>query len=174
MKYWFVILLFAASSLLFIGNAPAQQADNAAQTLEDLRMQLADLDDDVARMKVRQEQLKIESDPEHIRRFFAGVGSTDPQAMREARRRELQAESDRITARLEQLSGRRTRLESAITDAQSRAYQQSAFQAVKLGETDRSLFPTGGRALLVTTVVLLLIGTIAFVMLMRSQRNDER
>jgi cell division protein FtsB len=169
-KLGIALILFTTALILFCGKIQAQEAESAASTLEDLRMQLIDLDDNAAQLRIQLERLNSDLDPDNIRRHFSAVGSTNPEQLREGRRRELQAEKDRLVAHLDQLAARRTRLEAAIADAQAKAYQQSAMgQAAAILNIQQSSSLTGRRALFAATLVPLLIGAIA--LWLRRQRN---
>jgi len=66
--------------------------------------------------------------PENIEHSLAGVGSTRPEELREARRRQLSIERDGVVAQLKTAETSRTRLEAALANAEVLAYQQSARQ----------------------------------------------
>lgn len=114
------LILVSASDIL------AQNRPSAAETAEQLRAQLRDVQAEEADLRARAQQLDWDLKPENIERHFAGVGSTRPEELREQRRRLLQNEKDRVLARLEQLAASRSRLESAIITADAQAYNQSA------------------------------------------------
>jgi hypothetical protein len=64
--------------------------------------------------------------PENIERSLAGVGSTRPEELREARRRQLTIEKNGALAQLRILESTHQRLQTAIANAEALAYQQSA------------------------------------------------
>lgn len=115
------VLLFT-----FIIGAHAQQPSTAAESAEKLRAQLLEVQAKEQDLQVRAQQLDEALKPENIERSLAGVGSTRPEELREARRRQLQIERDSITSQLQVLETSRMRLEAAIRDADARAYQDSA------------------------------------------------
>jgi len=115
------VLLFA-----FAIAAQAQQHTNAAESADQLRLQLIDVQAKEESLRTRAQQLDEALKPENIERSLAGVGSTKPEELRESRRRQLQIERDGVTAQLKVLEASRTRLEAAIRDAETRAYQESA------------------------------------------------
>ena len=118
-----VFLLF----LTFISTtAYAQAPASAAESAEKLRLQLIEVQAKEESLRARAEQLDEALKPENIERSLAGIGSTRPEELREARRRQLQAERDGITAQLQTLETSRLRLEAAIRDAEARAYHESA------------------------------------------------
>lgn len=115
-----VLVLMSAAGVRADGDS------NAAQTAENLRTQLYQVQTEEADLQTRLQQLDSDLRPENIERHFAGTGSTRPEELREQRRRWLQSEKERAIARLDQLAMSRTRLESAIIMAEAEAYQQSA------------------------------------------------
>ena len=104
----------------------AQTSPSAAQEVQRLRNDLSQLQDLEAEIKMRLVELDQELRPENIERYFAGVGSTRPEELRETRRKKLQTEKDRLQAQLGEIGQDRTRLESAIVNAETRAYYESA------------------------------------------------
>ena len=112
--------------LTFSGAVQAQQAPSAAENADRLRAQLLEIQTKQDDLKARAEYLDEALKPENIEHSLAGIGSTRPEELREARRRRLQKERDGITSQLAVLETSRLRLESAILDADARAYQQSA------------------------------------------------
>lgn len=120
MKTTVVLLLV----LMFTVSASAQE--KAAESVEKLRAQLLEVqtkeEDLRARLAVLDEAIK----PENIERSLAGVGSTKPEELREARRRQLSIQRDGVMAQLKTLETSRQRLETAIANAEARAYQESA------------------------------------------------
>jgi uncharacterized protein YlxW (UPF0749 family) len=126
MKLNTVLLLFISLILVSAPDILAQNRPGAAETAEQLRAQLRDAQAEEADLQARAQQLDWDLKPENIERYFAGVGSTRPEELREQRRRLLQNERERVLARLEQLLASRSRLETAIVTADAQAYNQSA------------------------------------------------
>jgi hypothetical protein len=116
-----LILMFAAS-----GYAQEQPPTTAAESLEKLRAQLLDVQAKEQELRDRAQQLEESLKPENIERSLAGVGSTRPEELREHRRRQLTKERDGVLAQLKVVETSRQRLETAILNAQGRAYQESA------------------------------------------------
>jgi len=98
--------------------------------------------------------------PENIERSLAGVGSTRPEELREARRRQLTIEKNGLQAQLQTLETGRVRLEAALANAEALAYQQSArptqmmsassprrYQLLMLGSGSLAVLALGGGAL---------------------------
>jgi hypothetical protein len=118
-----VFLLF----LTFISTtAYAQEPTSAAESAEKLRLQLIEVQAKEEALRARAEQLDEALKPENIERSLAGIGSTRPEELRETRRRQLQKERDGVAAQLQTLATSRLRLETAIRDAEIRAYHESA------------------------------------------------
>lgn len=146
---------------------PAQDAGNAVQ-IENLRAQLRDVTAREADYKIRLDQLNWDLKPENIERYFSGVGSTRPEELREARRRQLQTEKDAIVAQLEQLESSRMRLEGAIQVAETQAYQQGTIGKASL-LVQRAW--GGHRVLVLTGIVLVaaLVGMLVLIPLVRAR-----
>ena len=111
-----VLLILLVTSAL---NAQAQPR-SAAEEAENLRLQLLDLQTQEENLRARAVQLDEALKPENIERSLAGVGSTRPEELREARRRQLQIERDGITSQLKILETSRMRLEASLRDADAR------------------------------------------------------
>jgi hypothetical protein len=119
----FAVLLF----LTFISTSGyAQEPTTAAESADKLRLQLIEVQGKEEALRARAEQLDEALKPENIERSLAGIGSTKPEELREARRRQLQTERDGIAAQLQTLETSRLRLEAAIRDAETRASHESA------------------------------------------------
>jgi hypothetical protein len=116
-----LILMFAAS-----GYAQEHPPATAAESLEKLRAQLLDVQAKEEELRERARQLEESLKPENIEHSLAGVGSTRPEELREYRRRQLTKERDGVLAQLKVVETSRQRLETAILNAQGRAYQESA------------------------------------------------
>jgi DNA repair ATPase RecN len=168
-----ILILSLALLLMFAAVVAAQESGNAAEQLEKLRMQLSDVHDREAELKIRLEQLEYDLKPENIERYFNAVGSTRPEELREARRRQLQTEKDRVLAQLDQLSASKARLETAITNAQARAYQESALGAVALQpESNRgSHFLTLARTLVAVGILLMAVAILVLRLMIRRNRH---
>jgi hypothetical protein len=165
-----VILLMA---LLLISAERVRALDNpsAAATLDDLRLQLSDLDYKEADLKIRLEQLDSDLKPENIERYFNGYGSTRPEELREARRRQLQIEKNNLLAGLERISSERVRLTAAVADAQARAYHESAQTAAAMQTLQRQQFLTPNRKVIGISVLLVELGSLVLWIKMRRRRR---
>ena len=124
--------------LLFTPNVFAQET--AAESAERLRGQLLEVQAKEEELRHRLAELDEAIKPENIERSLAGVGSTRPEELREARRRQLSIQRDGVLAQLKTIETSRQRLEMAIADADARAYQQSAQPNI----TDQALVAAPG------------------------------
>jgi hypothetical protein len=159
MRRFLSLTVLLAVVLLCGIQASAQDTASAAQNAENLRAQLRDTQLKEAELKYRLNQLDYELKPENIERYFAAVGSTRPEELREHRRRQLQLEKDALTSQLQSLGESKIRLETAITRADALTYQQSALGSTSLMLTN---VWSGHRGLVLTGVVAL----VAFVSLL--------
>jgi len=123
-KLGFVLLLMFAFAL----NAYAQETTSAAEQVDKLKAQLLEVQGKEEGLRTRLQQLDEAIKPENIEHSLAGVGSTRPEELREARRRQLSIERDGVVAQLKTAETSRTRLEAALANAEVLAYQQSARQ----------------------------------------------
>jgi Skp family chaperone for outer membrane proteins len=126
MKVKSILLLVLLLILAASGYAQEQAPATAAESLEKLRAQLLDVQAKEQELRDRAQQLEESLKPENIERSLAGVGSTRPEELREYRRRQLTKERDGVLAQLKVVETSRQRLETAILNAQGRAYQESA------------------------------------------------
>ena len=98
-----------------------ERLSRAETRAEGLRAQLRDVQEKEADLQSRAQQLDYESTPEVIERSLAITGSTRPEDLREARRKQLLAEKDRVQSQLNLLATSRARLETAIANADAEA-----------------------------------------------------
>ena len=153
-----VFLLF----LTFISTPGyAQEPISAAESAENLRLQLIDVQAREEALRDRALQLDEALKPENIERSLAGIGSTRPEELREARRRQLQAERDGIAAQLQTLETSRLRLEAAIRDAETRAYHESANGPAPASDMLVALSPLSTRWLVSGSAGLAVAGLVA-------------
>ena len=122
-----ILFVSAQSMRLF-----AQDSPSAAEAAQQLRNELSQLNDREAEIKIRLQELDYELKPENIERYFAGYGSLHPEELREARRKKLQIEKDRLLAQLTEIGQSRQQVEAAIVAADTKAYSASALGAVSL------------------------------------------
>jgi chromosome segregation ATPase len=107
---------------LLTGYAYGQQA--ATERAARLRAELGDLQAQQTDLETRLAQINEDIKPDNIERSLAGVGSTRPEELREARRRQLEIQRKGIQTQLDSLAAARTRLESAIASADAESYRQ--------------------------------------------------
>jgi len=112
-------------------------AQTSAQEIADnFRVQLSEVQVRQAEMQARDKQLEEDLKPENIERGLAGIGSTRPERLREQRRQQLEIARALVRAQLDELDRSRTRLETAIAEADAVAYWQSA--GIAIGTTQRT------------------------------------
>ena len=126
-------LLLLVLTFSLSGFAQEQRPETAAESLEKLRAQLVDVQAKEEALRARAQELEESLKPENIERSLAGVGSTKPEELRESRRRQLTIARDGVLAQLKLLETSRQRLETAISNAEALAYQQSARPAPTAG-----------------------------------------
>jgi hypothetical protein len=105
--------------------SPAMAQSGAQERAARLRAQLTDLQAQQADLQSRQTQLDEDIKPENIERSLAGVGSTHPEELREARRRQLEIQRKGIQSQLDNLATIRSRLEAAIATADAQSYRET-------------------------------------------------
>ncbi len=149
-----MLVLFVLFLCGYSFKAAAQNSSSGLEQGQKLRSELSQLHDREAEIKIRLTELEYNLKPENIERHFAGIGSLHPEELREARRRQLQLEKDRLVGQLSEIDQNQARLETEIQIADSKAYQQSALGASKLGMTLDQLSPY------VTTTVLRLLAIV--------------
>jgi hypothetical protein len=134
-----LVMLFL---LAFSASAYAQDTTaSAAESAEKLKLQLLDVQAHESDLRARLAELDEAIKPENIERSLAGVGSTRPEEMREARRRQLTVERNGVQAQLQTLESSRMRLESALANAEALAYQQSARPTQMMSAKSPRQFP---------------------------------
>jgi len=114
------------AGLLASTSIPTIAQTNAQERAASLRTQLVDVERKQTEVESRLRDLEEDLKPENIERSLAGVGSTHPEKQREQRSRELEIQKKGLQSQLNQLAASHTRLEKAITEADTQAYQQSA------------------------------------------------
>ena len=94
-----------------------ERLTRAEQRAEQLRSQLADTQAKIGDFEARLEQIDFALQPENIESSTAGYGSTRPEQAREARRKQLEGEKSRTQAQLKLAESSKTRLETAVANA---------------------------------------------------------
>ena len=146
--------------LLLVFSAAAYAQDSAADSVDQLKMQLLEVQGQEEALHARVHDLNEALKPENIERSLAGIGSTRPEELRESRRRQLTIERDGVQAQLNTLDAGKQRLETALRNAEILAYQQSArptqmlsassprrYQLLMLGGGGLAALALGGGAL---------------------------
>jgi hypothetical protein len=174
MKLRIAFMLLTLSLLGCVAHLAAQEANDDAQSLENLRVQLSNVQDQEAELKIRLDQVNFDSKPENIERYFNGVGSTRPEELRESRRRQLQTEKDRVITKLDQLSASRSRLEAAVARAQAELYQQQSAAGMAIlqnGQHRSAYLLTAMRVLVGIGLLLVFLGGLASLLVIRRRRR---
>ena len=96
-----------------------------------------------AELQTRLQRLEENLKPENIEHSLAGIGSTQPEELREQRKRQLEIERNGVQAQLNLLATSHTRLETAIAQADAEAYRQSAAPVIA---SSTSASPTSSRS----------------------------
>ena len=125
LSFVLLVLLVPALGTYAFADGENSQPD-AAQTADNLRFQLLDLQSREAELQARVRILEEDIKPENIERSLAGYGSTRPEELRELRRRQLNLELESVRSQLRLLASAKERLEASIRNADAQAYQQSA------------------------------------------------
>ncbi len=94
-----------------------ERLSRAEQRAEALRSQQVDVESKLADLQSKLEETEYNLKPENIERGMATYGSTRPEEAREARRRKLESDRNRILAQMKILETSRIRLESAVATA---------------------------------------------------------
>jgi chromosome segregation ATPase len=94
-----------------------ERLTRAEQRAEQLRSQLIDVQGKIADFEARLEQIDYALRPENIESATAGYGSTRPEQAREARKKQLEGEKSRVQAQLKLVESSKSRLETAVANA---------------------------------------------------------
>jgi len=105
---------------------PGIAQESAQERAANLRAQLTEMQAKQAELQTRLRQLEEDLKPENIEHSLAGIGSTHPEDLREARRRQLDIEKKRVQSQLDLVAASRTRLEAAIAAADAEIYRANA------------------------------------------------
>jgi chromosome segregation ATPase len=96
-----------------------ERLSRAEQRSAQLHTEMRDVQAKEAELQARLEDINYALKPENIERAAAGVGSTHPEEVREQRRKQLEAEKQRVQGQLDHLAASHTSLEQAIAAAES-------------------------------------------------------
>jgi phage shock protein A len=94
-----------------------ERLTRAEQRAEQLRMQLVDVQSKIADLESRLEQVEYALKPENVERVTQGYGSVHPEEARDARRRQLESERNRLRSQLKILETSQSRLEVSVVNA---------------------------------------------------------
>jgi chromosome segregation ATPase len=98
-----------------------ERLSRAETRAENFRTQLRDVQTKEADLQARADQIEFDLRPENIERASQTFGSTRPEEVRDARRRQLENERERVRSQLQLLAQSRARLETAIANADAEA-----------------------------------------------------
>lgn len=152
------IVMVAVFVTVGLGLQAFAQSSDTFQDLQQLRDQLSQLNDREAEIKIRLTELEHDLKPENIERHFAGVGSVHPEELREARRKQLQIEKDRLTGQLSEIGQNRFLLQNQISITESKASQQGVLGA-------SSVKPVQTQHPLLMTATIVRLGVLSFVLI---------
>lgn len=94
-----------------------ERLTRAEQRAEQLRGQLIDIQSKISDFEARLEQIDYALQPENIERATQGYGTTRPEQARDARKKQLETERTRTQAQLKLAETSKTRLETAVANA---------------------------------------------------------
>ena len=154
--------------------AIAQSSSNPSEQAQKLRAELSQLHNREAEIKTRLTELEYDLKPENIERHFAGVGSVHPEELREARRKQLQLEKDRLVRQLSEIDQNQARLETQIQIEDSKGFQQSAMGSSKLGLALDRLSPFMTATLFRLAALAFALIVIGLALFMTYQRRRAR
>jgi hypothetical protein len=122
-----------------------ERLTRAEQRAENLRSQQVEVESKLADLQSRLEETEYNLKPENIERGMATYGSTRPEEVREARRRKLESDRNRILAQIKILENSRVRLESAVTTADAECDLLRRRLELRRAQESTSLEPTESR-----------------------------
>ncbi|HET6669406.1 MAG TPA: hypothetical protein VFH15_04160 [Pyrinomonadaceae bacterium] len=94
-----------------------ERLTRAEQRSESLRSQQLETETKLADLQSQLDQIEYALKPENIERVTSGYGTTRPEEARDTRRRQLESEKARLQAQVRILETSRTRLETAVANA---------------------------------------------------------
>lgn len=94
-----------------------ERLTRAEQRSESLRSQQLEAETKLADLQSQLDQIDYALKPENIERVTSGYGTTRPEEARDTRRRQLESEKSRLQAQVRILETSRTRLETAVANA---------------------------------------------------------
>ena len=91
-----------------------ERLSRAEQRSSQLHSELLDVQGKEGEQQARLQDIEFALKPENIERATAGYGTTHPEEIREQRRKQLEAEKDRVQKQLQHFAEARARLETAV------------------------------------------------------------
>jgi hypothetical protein len=122
-----------------------ERLSRAEQRAENLRSQQVEVESKLADLQSKLEDTEYNLRPENIERGLATFGSTRPEEIREARRRKLESDRNRIRAQIKILENSRVRLESAVATADAECDLLRRRLELRRAQESTSLEPTESR-----------------------------
>ncbi len=122
-----------------------ERLSRAEQRAETLRSQQVEVESKLADLQSRLEETEYNLKPENIERGMATFGSTRPEEVREARRRRLESDRNRILAQMKILETSRVRLEYAVATADAECDLLRRRLELRRAQESTSLEPTESR-----------------------------
>jgi len=135
-----LLIICAATS------AWAQDLTAVERQIEGLRAQLQEATDKEAALRERVRKLEEDLEPQNVERSVSTVGTTDARALRDQRRQQLEREKAQVEGQLTSLANSRSRLETAIANAEAEAVRLRAAalapKATPPAQPDAAIPPT--------------------------------
>jgi DNA repair exonuclease SbcCD ATPase subunit len=122
-----------------------ERLSRAEQRAETLRSQQVEVESKLADLQSRLEDAEYLMKPENIEREMATYGSTRPEVARDARRRKLEADRNRILAQMKILETSRVRLEGAVATADAEVDLLRSRLELRRAQESTSLEPAESR-----------------------------
>lgn len=161
-------------TLSSFGASVLGQSKDPADVVQNIKLQLIDLNAQEEMLKLQAEELDESLKPENIEHSLAGIGSTRPEELRAQRRRQLMAEKTSVVSKLEQVTIKRTQLETELAVAESKLYEQSASGPSPVQNELQAFFITPGWWFSLISVGLFALAVFVAVLLVLRHTRRER
>lgn len=161
-------------TLSSFGASVLGQSKDPADVVQNIKLQLIDLKAQEEMLKLQAEELDESLKPENIEHSLAGIGSTRPEELRAQRRRQLMAEKTSVVSKLEQVTIKRTQLETELAVAESKLYEQSASGPSPVQNELQAVFITPGWWFSLISVGLFALAVFVAVLLVLRHTRRER
>ena len=122
-----------------------ERLSRAEQRAETLRSQQVEVESKLAELQSKLEDTEYLMKPENIEREMATFGSTRPEVARDARRRKLEGDRNRILAQMKILETSKVRLEGAVATADAEVDLLRSRLELRRAQESTSLEPTESR-----------------------------